>query len=132
MKPAKPLQQLIIQNMRLFDVQWSQLLTSLDWFTLRHISFRGSDFKHGQLIELQKAVIQLVEGCREKQRVLSINGLSSKDAAMIKDLMVRQSEDSHLLVSLYQTNVTMDQMREAQEKLYKRGIHWCLFTLSDL
>ncbi|KAG0081621.1 hypothetical protein BGZ90_006556, partial [Linnemannia elongata] len=39
LKPAQPLQGLIIQNMRLFDIQWSQLLTSLDWLTLRQISF---------------------------------------------------------------------------------------------
>ncbi|KAG9068383.1 hypothetical protein KI688_010651 [Linnemannia hyalina] len=132
LKPAQPLQLLIIQNMRLFDVQWSQLLTSLDWLTLRHISFRGSDFKHGQLVELQTAVIQLVERCREKQRVLSMDRLSSRDAVMIADLRVRQNGDAHLLVSLYETNVTVDQIQEAQEKLYKRGIHWCFFTLSDL
>ncbi|KAF9538418.1 hypothetical protein EC957_006765 [Mortierella hygrophila] len=132
LRPAQPLQLIIIQNMRLFDVQWSQLLASLDWITLRHISFRGSDFKHGQLVELQTSVIQLVERCREKQRVLSLDGLSSRDAVMLTDLMVRQSGDAHLLVSLYQTNVTVDQIQETQEKLYKRGIHWCLFTLSDL
>ncbi|KAG0066929.1 hypothetical protein BGZ89_006734 [Linnemannia elongata] len=131
LRPAQPLQQLIIQNMRLFDTQWSQLITSLDWLTLRQISFRGSDFKYEQLVELGTEVIQLVERCREKQRVLSMNSLSSKDAAMIDDLMVRHSGEAHLLVSLYQTHVTMEQIREMQEKLYKRGIHWCLFTLSD-
>ncbi|OAQ27707.1 hypothetical protein K457DRAFT_156602 [Linnemannia elongata AG-77] len=87
LRPAQPLQQLIIQNMRLFDAQWSQLITSLDWLTLRQISFRGSDFKYEQLVELGTEVIQLVERCREKQRVLSMNSLSSKDAAMINDLM---------------------------------------------
>ncbi|KAF9128183.1 hypothetical protein BG015_004392 [Linnemannia schmuckeri] len=132
LKPAQPLQQLIIQNMRLFDVQWSQLLTTIDWLTLRYISFRGSDFKLGQLVELEKVVTQMVERCREKQRVLSMNGLTSKDAAMVRDLMVRQGGGAHLLVSLYQTSVTMTQIQETQERLYKREIHWCLFTLSDL
>jgi hypothetical protein len=132
LKPAQPLQQLIIQNMRLFDVQWSQLLISIDWLTLRNISFRGSDFKLGQLVELETAVIRMVERCREKQRVLTMNGLSDKDAAIVKDLIVRQGGNAHLLVSLYQTQVTMSQIQETQERLYKRGIHWCLFTMSDL
>ncbi|KAG0292399.1 hypothetical protein BGZ96_004146 [Linnemannia gamsii] len=131
-KPAQPLQQLIIQNVRLFDVMWSQLLISIDWLTLRTISFRGSDFKLGQLVELETAVIRTVERCREKQRVLKMNGLSSRDLAMVQDLIVRQGGDAHLLVSLYQTQVTMSQIEETQERLYKRGIHWCLFTMSDL
>lgn len=118
--------------MRLFDALWSQLLLSIDWLTLRTTSFRGSDFKLGQLVELETAVIRMVEGCREKQRVLTMNGLSSRDAAMIQDLIVRQSGDAHLLVSLYQTQVTISQIQETQERLYKRGIHWCLFTMSDL
>ncbi|KAF8948403.1 hypothetical protein BGZ47_005176 [Haplosporangium gracile] len=117
LKPAQPLQQLIIQNMRLFDVQWSQLFTTIDWLTLHYISFRGSDFKLGQLVELETAVIQVVERCREKQRVLSLNGLAAKDAAMVQDLMVRQGGDACLLVSLCQTSVTVTQLREAQERL---------------
>ncbi|KAG9068330.1 hypothetical protein KI688_010596 [Linnemannia hyalina] len=113
--------------------------TSLGWLKFRQDIQALNAFHLEVIAELVKAtnhdlettVIQLVERSQEKQRVLSMNKSSSRDATMIKDLMVRQSGYAHLLVS-YQTNVTMDQVQETQEKLYKRGIHWCLFTMSDL
>ncbi|KAF9146644.1 hypothetical protein BGX30_011836 [Mortierella sp. GBA39] len=132
LKPAQPLQQLIIQNIRLFDIQWSQLLTSIDWLTIRRVSFRGSDFKNGNLVKLETEVIRLVMQCRDKQRVLSKNGLSDEDAAMVQGLKARQGGDAPLLVSLYHTDVTIDQILETRERLHKQGIRWCIFPMNDI
>ncbi|KAF9131574.1 hypothetical protein BGW39_001623 [Mortierella sp. 14UC] len=121
LKPGGPMTQLYIQNMPLFGQQWTPLLSSIDWLTLRQVNFRGSDFKLAQLMELETAVIRVVERCREMQRVLPMNQLGARDAAMVQDLMVRQSGEALLMVSLYRTEVTDQQLLEAQERLYKRG-----------
>ncbi|KAK3844284.1 MAG: hypothetical protein J3R72DRAFT_438456 [Linnemannia gamsii] len=132
LKPGRPMAHLFLQNMPLFGPQWNPLFSSIDWLTLRQVSFKGSAFKNDQLLQVETAVIRVVERCREMQRVLSYNGLGVKEAAMVQDLMVRQGGDAPLMVSLYRTDVTEHQVLEAQDRLYKRGIQWCFFTKSDL
>ncbi|KAG0272757.1 hypothetical protein BGZ95_011460 [Linnemannia exigua] len=119
LKPGRPMAHLFLQNMPLFGQQWNPLFSSIDWLTLRQVSFKGSAFKYEQLMQVETAVIRVVERCREVQRVLSFNGLGTKDAEMVQDLMVRQGGDAPLMVSLYRTDVTEQQILDAQERLMK-------------
>ncbi|KAF9911591.1 hypothetical protein EC991_003055 [Linnemannia zychae] len=129
LKPGRPLTQLYIQNISLLDQQWTLLLSSIDWLTLRKMSFRGCSLKLAQLIEIETAIVRAVEQCQAMQHELSSG---SKDPDMLKYLMIRQSGESHLMVSLYRTEVTDQQALEAMTRLYKRRILWCSFTMADV
>ncbi|KAF9082220.1 hypothetical protein BGX23_012700 [Mortierella sp. AD031] len=125
LKAARPLQQLVLQNLQLFDPQqWRDLLGSIDWLTVRHINFRGSNFQQAQLADLETAYIQMVKRCRT---ILSTNTLSSRDAAMIEDLRMRENGRAPLIFSLYLTGVTSLQAQGTQARLQDRGITWCHF-----
>ncbi|KAF9900330.1 hypothetical protein EC991_007473 [Linnemannia zychae] len=89
LKSKRPIAHLYIQNMPLFSQQWTPLLSSIDWLTLRQLSFRGSGFTLAQLMEVETVIIRAVERCREIQRVFSVDRPGVKGPDMVQDLMAR-------------------------------------------
>ncbi|KAG0280197.1 hypothetical protein BGZ95_010951 [Linnemannia exigua] len=137
---TKPqLTHLIIRDWKMSPFDWDKLLHSIDYLTLRHLSFPESNFGY---MELQV----LVKACRASfsEWALEANLLyheddkrpSEEDTQALSDLKAQQltrKQGGHggLTVYLGGSCVTAAMASVQQANLRTLGVNWCHFTMEE-